>query len=49
MCRRYQFFGSIAFSFGLGFLIGMWVNGGFLAHCFGITMILIGLYLWQKK
>lgn len=49
MCRRNHLFGCAFLAFGLGLLIGIWIEGGFLAHCFGFFMIFSGCCLWKKK
>ena len=49
MCRRNQFIGCAAFAFGLGLLIGIWVDGGFWAHCFGFALLCAGWGFFRKK
>ena len=49
MCRQNLLWGCALLAFGLGFLIGVWVEGGFLAHCFGLGMILLGFGFLRKK
>ena len=49
MCRYYQLWGCIILSFGLGILIGMWLEGGFFAHCFGFGLILVGCSMGRKR
>ena len=49
MCRRNQLLGCAAFAFGLGLLIGIWIEGGFWAHCFGFILVVVGFSFFKKK
>jgi hypothetical protein len=49
MCRHHQLWGCVQLAFGLGVLIGLWIEGGFFAHCFGIAMIILGCCIAKKK
>lgn len=49
MCRRNQLLGCAAFAFGLGLLIGIWIEGGFWAHCFGFVLVGVGCSFFKKK
>jgi len=49
MCRQNQLWGYIQLAFGVGVLVGLWMEGGFLAHCFGIGMIILGGCTLKKK
>lgn len=49
MCRQNQLWGCILAAFGLGVLIGVWIEGGFFAHCFGIGMIFLGCCVLRKR
>lgn len=49
MCRHNQLWGGVVLSFGLGILIGIWIEGGFLAHCFGFALIICGLCIGRKR
>ncbi len=42
MCRQNQLFGFCLMSFGLGVLVGLGLEGGFLCWCLGIGLILAG-------
>lgn len=42
MCRHNQLLGCCALALGAGILIGLWLESGFLAHCVGFGLILIG-------
>ena len=43
MCRHNQLLGCCALAFGAGLLLGLWLESGFLAHCLGLGLVLIGL------
>ena len=49
MCRHNMLFGCILGAFGAGLLIGKWAGGGFLFHCLGIGLILLGCMLLCRK
>ena len=49
MCRRNHLIGIASFAFGVGLLIGIWIEGGFLAHCFGFICIFVGCGCLRKK
>ena len=49
MCRNNQFWGGVIAAFGLGVLIGLWIESGFLAHCFGLALIICGFCVGRKK
>ncbi len=49
MCRRNQLWGCMLLAFGVGLLIGLWIECGFLAHCFGFCMIAVGCALGKKN
>lgn len=49
MCRQNQLWGCVLLAFGLGVLIGVWIEGGFFAHCFGFALILLGCGILRKK
>ncbi|MBQ6851443.1 MAG: hypothetical protein IJO04_00205 [Oscillospiraceae bacterium] len=42
MCRKNQLLGSVLIAFGLGLLIGIRLEGGFLCHCVCIGVIAVG-------
>lgn len=48
MCRQHVLWGCILIAFGVGFLIGSWVEGGFLSHCFAIGIAVVGLSMLRK-
>ena len=49
MCRQNQLWGCMLLAFGLGMLVGLWIEGGFIAHCFGFGFIILGLSVGRKK
>ena len=49
MCRRNQLWGCMLLAFGVGLLIGLWIECGFLAHCFGFALIVLGIGVAKKK
>ena len=49
MCRYQQLWGSVLLAFGIGVLVGIWIEGGFFAHCFGGGLIIIGCGMISKK
>jgi len=49
MCRQNQLWGGLMLAFGVGVLVGLWLEGGFLAHCFGFGLVIIGFGIGRKK
>ena len=49
MCRHNMLFGCGLGAFGLGLLIGNWAGGGFLFHCLGFGLVIVGCALLRKK
>lgn len=49
MCRHNQLWGFAAISFGLGVLIGTWIESGFLTGCLGLGLVLVGFGFLRKK
>ena len=49
MCRRNQIIGCAALAFGIGLLIGIWIEGGFWGHCIGFVLIGAGCSLLRKR
>lgn len=49
LCRRNQLLGYSVLAFGAGVLVGLWINSGFFAHCFGILLMGVGMYIARKK
>lgn len=48
MCRYRQLWGFAAAAFGLGILVGAWLEGGFLCTCFGVALIIVGIGFIKK-
>jgi len=49
MFRQNQLCGCAALAFGIGLLIGLWVESAFWGHCFSIGIILFGGNILFKK
>ncbi len=49
MCRHNQLWGCALLALGAGILIGLWLESGFLAHCLGFGLLLIGFSSASKK
>ena len=49
MCRQNMLWGCILMSFGVGLLIGIWLEGGFLAHIFSFAIICVGCGVCKRK
>lgn len=49
MCRQNQLWGFIMMAFGLGLLIGLWLEGGFFCGCIGFGLMILGACVLRKK
>jgi len=49
MCRHNQLWGCSLMAFGLGVLIGLWLEGGFFCGCFAVGMLILGFCVCNKK
>ncbi len=49
MCRQHKLWGCSVMTFGLGLLIGIWLEGGFWCHCLGIALVICGFMSLRKK
>ena len=49
MCRRNRLWGLGAVVFGVGFLLGMWIEGSFVSHCIAFGLLFWGLAQSLKK
>lgn len=49
MCRQNQLWGCMLIAFGVGILIGLWLEGGFLCGCLGLGLLVLGLCVARKK
>lgn len=48
MCRQNQMWGATVLAFGLGVLVGTWLESGFFCHVVGFSLILLGLAVVRK-
>lgn len=48
MCRYKQLWGFSLAAFGTGILLGAWLESSFLCICFGIGLIIAGIFLLKK-
>lgn len=49
MCRQNQLWGCALIAFGLGVLVGLWLEGGFFSHCFGFGVIFFGFSMLHRR
>lgn len=49
MCRRNELLGCATIAFGVGVLVGTWLDGGLFCHLFGVAGIFLGLTICRKK
>lgn len=49
MCRRNQLLGLGLLAFGLGLVVGCWMESEFVRNCLGIGLIAVGVLVLQKK
>lgn len=49
MCRRNQLWGFILLAFGVGVLVGTWMESGLFCHLFGLLAIFSGIAVCQRK
>lgn len=49
MCRQNQLLGCALMAFGVGVLIGMWLEGGFLSICLGFGLLICGFCVIRKR
>ena len=49
MFRHNQIIGCCMTVFAIGLLVGMWIEGGFFAHVFGVVFIIAGCSMLRKK
>ncbi len=49
MCRRNQLCGSVLVAFGLGLLVGCWLESGFFCFMVGFGIICLGIWCGTKK
>lgn len=49
MCRRNQLWGYALLAFGVGVLVGTWLDSGLFSHLFGLLAIFCGWGISRKK
>ncbi len=49
MCRRNQLWGCSLLAFGIGVLVGTWLESGLVCHLFGLLAIFCGWSVCRKK
>ena len=49
MCRKNQLWGIAILAFGLGLLVGCWMESEFVRNLLGIGLIAVGVLFLQKK
>ncbi len=49
MCRRNQLLGVALGGVGIGMLLACFFESGFFCCCFGIMLVMAGLFVLQKK
>ena len=49
MCRKNQLWGCVLMAFGLGLLIGIRLEGGFLCHCVCFGVVAVGCGMCRKQ
>lgn len=49
MCRQNQLLGCALMAFGLGVLIGLWLEGGFFCSCIGFGLLIFGFCVLRRK
>ena len=49
MCRQNHLLGCVLMAFGVGILIGMLMDRGFICGCIGFGMIVLGFFVVRRK
>lgn len=49
MCRKNHLWGGLLTAFGVGLLIGIWLEGGFFCHIFSLAMIIAGGLICKSR
>lgn len=49
MYRQNRLYGCSLVTFGIGVLVGIWLKGGFWAHCFGLGLVFLGVRMCCRK
>lgn len=49
MCRQNQLWGCVLMAFGLGVLVGLWLEKGFVCGCLGLGLMIFGFCVMKRK
>ena len=49
MCRQNELWAWAAIAFGMGVLLGVWIESGFVRCCIGCVAVALGIMVMQKK
>ena len=49
MCRRNQLGGFVLLAFGVGILVGTWLESGLFCHLLGLLAIFCGVSVCSRK
>lgn len=49
MCRKNELCGCALVAFGLGLLVGICLESGFIASCIGLGFIVLGFWCGKRK
>jgi len=49
MCRRNQLLGCAILTFGVGVLVGTWLESGFFCHLLGLLALFSGIAVCRGK
>lgn len=49
MCRQNLLWGAAVCAFGLGILIGTWLESGFFCHLAGFGLLLLGFGVMRRR
>ena len=49
MCRRNQLLGCAILTFGVGVLVGTWLESGLFCHLFGFLALFLGIAICRGK
>ena len=49
MCSQNRLLGIVLMSLGLGLLLGLWIEAGFIAYCIGGGLMVLGFCTNRKR
>lgn len=49
MCRQNQLWGLLTIAFGLGILVGLWLESGFFPYCIALGLLFLGYNIVRRK